>query len=290
EINDDLSNIDLQDCRKILTRLLKYPPSQIKDASLCQMIEDVRTQSRNFETLTKSSTLNSSKMAQTAKYIIADLQKFQHGELDLADTLASTEVRVTKIMEKCHLLMNDYDKIANSFYRISKDLRVQNSKIQLMLHEIKTKELNDRIKAAKKGSLTGLGIGTLTAIPVAICISPVDSGVTLATTLITGGIIGLALEKSGNENDRKLGYQKKILQEDQKFIESVVNDIEEFQRNVKIFENLWQQYHDRISEIRKMGFTSQEIPHSWDGPAIQSMWTQVKNAFENYSCNVILDS
>ncbi|CAG8733486.1 15484_t:CDS:2, partial [Acaulospora morrowiae] len=41
EINDDLPNIDLQDCRKILTRLLKYPPSQIKDASLCQMIEDV---------------------------------------------------------------------------------------------------------------------------------------------------------------------------------------------------------------------------------------------------------
>ncbi|CAG8777052.1 3272_t:CDS:1, partial [Acaulospora morrowiae] len=171
---------------------------------------------------------------------------------------------------------------------------VQNSKIQLMLHEIKTKELNDRIKAAKKGTLTGLGIGTLAAIPLAICISLVDSGVTLATTLITGGIIGLTLEKSGNENDRKLGYQKTILQEDQKFIESVVNDIEKFQLGVKIFENLWQRYFDRIYEIRKKIFTSrQEILHSWDGPAIQSMlkcWNQVKNAFENYSRNVILDS
>ncbi|CAG8467086.1 11002_t:CDS:1 [Acaulospora colombiana] len=291
ELNDASPNIDLEEYEKILTRFLKYPTSEVKDATLCRAVEEIRLQSRNFKALTKSSISNSVKAAQSAKYIITDLRKFQHGELDFDDTLAATEVRVTNIMEKCNLLRQGYTDITNSFYKISESLRIRNSEIQSTLYEIRTKELKDKVKATKTGTLTGLGIGTMAAIPIATCMSLVDGGVTLAATLITGGIIGFILSKGDHNKSGHKETMYAILRKDHESIKSIINDIDGFQSGVRVFEEFWKIHFDRISDSRQKIFGSRRGHHKWDGPTVQSMlkyWTLAEKVFENYGKSIIM--
>ncbi|CAH1765934.1 5744_t:CDS:1 [Entrophospora sp. SA101] len=271
-----------------------YPSSIIRDVIVTKLVSDISLQGQLFKKLTISSIGTSANLSNTMYFIINKLNESKTEDLlinsaknknnDDIRIWVDSELMLSEVMMKCDQMKSEYADITKNLNTIQRLLQERKTGIIEEEKKLARKIKESQYRGIKSGFLKGLGLGTVTAIPIYIYISPFDCGIIWITTVVMGVVLGATL----NEKRDKKQEKALLLKEDLKHIDSIVVDVKEIKKSVGVFENYWLNQFNLVGDSRNSiiaNITNNNNKNNYDKFSILKSWIQAKKDFDDYQTN-----
>ncbi|CAB4402770.1 unnamed protein product [Rhizophagus irregularis] len=291
------TNLELNGLESTLKRFANYPESKIKDEIISKLVEEIGLQGRTFHLLTKASlTQCQGTFSSSTSNIIQLLENFKTKEL----VNIKPDLMISELVKEFDLIKSGYKDISNTLQKISKEFQShksflnneQNSLNQSILN-LKYSIRQEKLNSIKTGIIFGFGIGSLSNFTTVIILPKFDCGLTLFTSMFTGGLLGWYF---GNKLSFKF-KQEVLIKENQldnliqnsQYIDKVMDNIKLFKDGVNLFETFWSRHHYHMISTQNFIHNARKGTAQISNFNIKSIlisWERAKVSLDNYEMTV----
>lgn len=291
------TNLELNGLESTLKRFSNYPESKIKDEIISRLVGEIGLQGRTFHLLTKATlTQCQGTFSPSTLNIIQLLEKLKTKDL----VNIKPDLMISELVKEFDLIKNGYKNINNSLQKISKDFQSHKSFLQKEQNSLNQSISNlkylirqEKFNSIKTGIIFGFGIGSLSNFTTVIIKPQFDCGLTLFTSVFTGGLLGWYF---GNKLSFKFKQEVFIkenqldnLNQSSQYIDKVMDNVKLFKDGVNLFETFWSRHHNHMMVTQNFIHNARKGTAQISNINIKSIlisWEHAKISLDNYEITV----